>query len=275
MSRILHFVNDSAIFPLLFLIGVLCYLGRRLAPVGSWYHVWGQRLAVGGFIAFIALSCVESRVRDAEDLAPIVLRALCAAGILLGLVWILFPTCAYLYQVLVKRPLTALRQQREKQLRAAQERQQQLDYERRAPEREAARRAAEEQARIERGYQRRRDDARAQCELFFALHAPEIGKRFPRSKFDEFKNQYLTDYRPAEEVEQRAAQLLALMEEHLHKTGGNAGNDGIAKIAQWYFKEKAEVEKLPLSEEEKQDFFAGLEARFSKLQQDYLRSRQP
>ena len=78
--------------------------------------------------------------------------------------------------------------------------------------------------------QRRRADARAACEIFYSLHAPEIGPRFAKDEFATFVARHLGDEHPPEYVERRAEQLLALLKQHLRKVLPPLGTETLDEI---------------------------------------------
>jgi len=97
------------------------------------------------------------------------------------------------------------RERAERERRWAEER-----YAQEAPQRERAERERT-------AAHRRRIDARAACEVFYSLHAPEIGTRFRKEDFTDFVTRHLGDDHPPEYVEHRADQLLKLLRSHLEK----------------------------------------------------------
>lgn len=122
---------------------------------------------------------------------------------------------------------------------------------------------------------RRRADARARCELFFDLHAPEIGARFTKAQFDEYARRHLGEDQGPDYVEKRAGELLDIMQRHLEKTPQAERKKSLADIATWFLEEKGKIEALPMGPDDKNQLVADLEARFTQLQQKYIRSLQP
>jgi hypothetical protein len=187
----------------------------------------------------------------------------------------LLPLTVFLCVHILAPPFGKVRRWRERvsrrrhQRRQEQRRQQeQEEYERQAPHREKAR--CEEAAA-----QKRRADARARCELFYSLHAPEIGVRFPKDRFDDFASRHLGDNHPPEYVEERARQVLDIMQKHLEKIEPPKKALTLADLAVWFLREKAQIDATALGEEDKALLLAQLEERYTKLQEKYLRSVQP
>jgi hypothetical protein len=144
-----------------------------------------------------------------------------------------------------------------------------------AAERERVRREAEAAAPAKAAGQRRREDARARCELLFSLYAPEIGQRFPRALLDDFVRNYMGDERSPETVEQRSEQLQGILLQHLEKSGQSTKRVTLADLAQWFLREKEQIEATPLQDEDRENLLAQLEARFARLQEKYIRGMQP
>lgn len=164
---------------------------------------------------------------------------------------------------------------RERRRRPWEERREQRRYQaerdRQAREKEQAARAAEERAQQTATGQQRRDEARARCEALYRLHAPEIRDRFPKADFDDFVSKYLNDKQGPEDVERRAEQLKAIIEQHRRKIDPPKKKMSLADLAQWFLKEKAEIDAVPLSDEDKEALVAQLEARYAKLQEKHIR----
>jgi hypothetical protein len=123
--------------------------------------------------------------------------------------------------------------------------------------------------------QKRRADARTRCELYYNLHAPELSKRFTHGQFTDYWNRHFGDEHPPEYVEERSRQLLDIMQKHLEKAGHTEQKKSLADIAQWFLEEKTKIDALPLNPEDKEQMIADLEARFTQLQQKYIRSMNP
>ena len=62
--------------------------------------------------------------------------------------------------------------------------------------------------------QRRRDRTRLQIEMAYVLALPQIGDRFPRTKFDDFVRRYLGDHLQPDDMEENARQLQEILQEH-------------------------------------------------------------
>jgi hypothetical protein len=143
--------------------------------------------------------------------------------------------------------------------------------------READRSAREYAARTRErtSAQKRRDDARARCEVFFGLHGPEIGTRFPKAMYDDFARRYLGDDHPPEYVEERAEQLLALLQQHLDKVEPAEKPMDVTELAAWYKRTRAQIEALDLDERTKRMQLAELNARYAELMQEQIQNLHP
>jgi hypothetical protein len=134
-----------------------------------------------------------------------------------------------------------------------------------------AERDAEERARA----QKRREQARAGCEALYALYAPEIKDRFPRADFDAFLKKYLGDQHAPEFVEERAEQLRQIIEQHRQRIEPPKKKMSLAELAEWFLREKRQIDATPLDDEDKEALVAQLEARYAKLQEKHIRSMEP
>jgi hypothetical protein len=130
------------------------------------------------------------------------------------------------------------------------------------PRRQAEQEAAEEASR-------RRENARARCEMFFTLHAPEIGKRFPKTMFDDHLRRYLGDDRSPDDVEARAEQFLDLLRQQLEKVQPSPKFKTLEDIARWFEEQKRQLDALPEGRE-RRALLAMLKERYTELTTQFL-----
>jgi hypothetical protein len=274
--------NGDLCGPLL-LLAVLVGVGGKVVAESPACRRWGVRLAGIVLLASVA-SGLLSRQHDEPQL--LALRALFHAGLVLGASWILLPLIGFFVHHTIVAPWRAVRRfgrevgiaSAARKARLLEERQRKLadaDYLRRAPERERARLEAEALARSRAEAQRRREDARASCQILYALHGPDIVRRFGKETFEEFVRGHMGDDRSPEYVEQRAAQLRELIAQHLEKAGIAQKRPTLASLGLWFFNEKEQIEGSPLGDEDKANLLAHLEERYARLQEKYIRAMRP
>lgn len=140
---------------------------------------------------------------------------------------------------------------------------------------ESARAAAarEQSAAQNRSARQRREAARSRCKIFFTLHAPEIGSRFTRAMYDDYARRFLGDDRPPEDVEERAAQLEAVLLQHLEKVQPAPKFRGLEDIARWFEEQKRQIDALP-DDRMRQTLLATLKARYAELTTRFLEEMQ-
>jgi hypothetical protein len=144
-----------------------------------------------------------------------------------------------------------------------------------AENQEHARREAIEAALNAARHQQRREAARAACEDLYLLHAPEIGERLSREVLADYVRRHMGDDRPAETVEARARQLQEIIRRHLERVEPPPKRMTIAELAEWFLREKRQIDAAPLSPEDREAILAQLEARYAKLQEKHIRSIEP
>jgi hypothetical protein len=192
----------------------------------------------------------------------------------------------FAYQYVIAPPFRMLgrwkRRLSERRARRAEERRQrreQREWERSAPERERAQREADARKQAEATQkadsQRRRSDARANCELLYSHYAPEIGQRFPRSDLDAWINKHMADTEAPAVVEQRAEQLRRLIEYHREQIRPTPRFSNVRELAEWLNKEKAEIESLPVDERIKRTLLANLNERNAELMTQIVSNMEP
>jgi hypothetical protein len=142
--------------------------------------------------------------------------------------------------------------------------------------RDEGRREEERQAaRVRAADQRRRVEARASCELAYSLHASDIKKHFSRSMFDAFLQTYMNDADHPDDVERRGRELQQIIDQHRQKVKPEKHTRTIQDLAEWYLREKARIDALPLDEELKQEHAAALDMRYAELTQELLQRIEP
>jgi len=130
--------------------------------------------------------------------------------------------------------------------------------------------AREKAARDARG----RDDARAQADLFYALHGRTLGKRFPKTTYDDFVERYLGDERPVEDVERRAAQLIEVMQRRLDQCAPQAKESPLDEMLKARREQSERLKREDLPEEWAGTLEAMLEQElFDQLQRRMEESR--
>ncbi|MBW3541539.1 MAG: hypothetical protein KY476_14825 [Planctomycetes bacterium] len=136
-------------------------------------------------------------------------------------------------------------------------------------EREEQNRQACERQRVEGTHQKRREDARARVDLLYSLYAPEISDRFPREDFTAFCNTYLADSKAPEHVEERAAQLTRIIEQHREKVGESQRFKSLTELTAWFDEQKRDIEDCP-DERMRRMLLAQLKERYTELSASIL-----
>jgi len=257
----------------------------RIRPLEERIRNWAIGLGiVSGFVFFFADPFPNRRSSD--DLSSMI-GGSAFLGALAGFAWFfVIASLTFAYQYVIASPFRLLgswkRRLSERRAKQSEERRrlrEQREWERSAPGREradreaAARKQAEETMKGE--AQKRREDARASCELFFGLHAAEIGSRYPRDQFDAFVAKYMTDKHAPEDVERRAEQLQALIEQHRELVKPTPRFATIEELARWFQEQKQRIESLPIEEKAKRTHLVELNQRYSELTSELLQKMKP
>jgi len=154
-------------------------------------------------------------------------------------------------------------------LREAGHRDRLLNEQRRLAQDESQLRA-DLQKRQAAGEQRRRNDARAQCETYFSIFEPELRQRYARSHFELYVRTYMSDALPADEVEARAVQLLEILEQHRAVNQAAEPFDSLEDLAAWYVEQKEKILKLPVEFEYRAEHLARLNSVYAELSERVL-----
>lgn len=286
MQPVLNLLDDSDFLSLGALIGVLCFVGGKMVTPPSRVHAWGLRLAAAAFVAYGIHGYVSLKPDDANTLLSIAFRGLFAAGLVLGISWIVLPILAFVYDntlglvmkklrdffFTIRRKAAERRSRREEDKRR---RQAERVYAQQAPERERARLEAQAQAKRDAEDRRRRADARTDCELMYARLAPDLGDRFTKEMFDDFVKRHLDNDHPADYVEGRAQQLQALLQQHYEKVHPPPKFKNMVEIAAWYEQMQQQIKAQSVDDRAKRAQLAQLNLRYRDLMNDYLENVQP
>lgn len=148
---------------------------------------------------------------------------------------------------------------------------------RRAVGRRAAQELAERQHQTRQfaADRRRREDARAACELLYQLHAHALGTRFPKESFDDYLRRYLSDGHAAEDVERRAAQLQDIIHRHVEGADAPPKHLSIEALNAWYQKTKETIERQSVEKKFRDVQTASLNQRYMQLMQELMEEMKP
>ena len=283
--QLFPFLND-AIDGSTFLLGiVLFFLGVKMVEKDAALHALGKRIALGAFFLFVVLTASDRQPTSAEAWVVILLRSLIFAWIVLGAAWTILPVVAFVYAHTFgalfrsfEESSKAARRRADERKAERERRQRDAEWERTRPqrEREARETAAkvETEAQTKSAAQKRREDARAVCELAYALAAPEIASRFSKQDFAEFATKYMTDRFPPESVEERAEQLRAIIRQHQEKVVPTPKFRSIQELAVWFEQRKAEIDAVS-DARHRATLLVQLKERYSELTSQLLTEMTP
>lgn len=281
MQVVLDVLNGDDLLSLGVLIGILCFVGSKMVAVQSPAYQWGLRLAAGGFVAYCVYGCLTLRAARADSLAAIAFRGLFAAGLVLGVAWVVLPIAGFLYQRSIGacmqrfRAWSAGASARAAQRRTGREqeerrRREEQEYARQAPERERWQRAAEERERLEGEAKKRREDAHFDCELLYSLYARDIGERFTRQMLDQFMEKYMGDAHAPDVVERRAEQLQDILRQHYEQIHPPPKFTSVEQVTAWMQREKSAIEALPVEDRVKRRLLAEVHRQYAEYVSDMM-----
>lgn len=254
---------------------ILLCLGNFVADEQE--RAYGLRIAILIFLAFGILASCYAPPRDAQTALTIAIRSVVAFGLALGFSWIVLPLVLRLSRILSRRLKQSLgatgtwiserRHQAEADRRRWEE-----DEARRlsAPERLRAERAADVAARAQSADQKRRDDARAACEVLFHLHAHALAERLPKATFDDFMKRYMGDSQSAEYVEERGRQLMDLILSHARKVSPHVDGQSLQGVLSEFQGQIDQIQNSALDEEWKVSLIAELQQKFYERLRTHL-----
>jgi hypothetical protein len=279
MNRILTIIDTGDCCSLLFLTAVLVFLGNRLVEGTPRLRLWGQRLAYASLIAYCLYSGVTCPPDTPGACLMIVLRALLAAGLTLGVTWTLLPAFAFLWRVLIEGPRTTARQVAAAARHTASEARARRRNDAEQAERrraDAERYAHESQKESQMAdTHRRRADARARAALSYSLLAPKIGSRFTRQMLDDYIATYMGDEQSPDDVERRGDELLATLNQHLEEEEPTRTALTLEQLQAWFHAEKQRIESSSADACVKRQLVAALNVRYADLASSIMEDLQP
>ena len=155
-------------FTLLCLIAILTIIGSKMTSECFNVRWWGWRAAAVTYVLFACYAVCVLKPTSAADLVHIAFRGLFAAGLTLGLFWILIPLIGVVHRAVLSvaqataaRPTVSTRQQSEAEQRLRDETLRQQADRNARENHEAAR-------KIDAGH--RRDEARMRCLMLYDRH---------------------------------------------------------------------------------------------------------
>ena len=280
MHFIFEAIQNGDFCGLVFFSAIVIFVGDRMINSQPAMRIWGLRITAVAFVGFTVSHISQNGGSTPSDLALAAIIGLLGGIVTLGPVWILLSIVGFLggyYRQAASSASSAAHQrQLEREKKAAEKKrlQEQIDWERNAPERERVRQEESERRKVEAKQnmesQKRRTDARADCEMLFQLYAIDISSRFPREALDEWIKKYMDDDQSPDDVEQRAEQLRKMIIHHREAVKPTPKFNSLSELAVWFQEQRAEIESLPVADRVRRMLFANLNIRNSELMNEFL-----
>ena len=251
------------ILPLMYLIGLTVYFGGswivevlRAGSAHPWFYavrrgVWSLALSVLMSLPLL-MGELPPELQDVGRTISFVMTVL-----FLLPVWFVFLFCCSL-------PFRAYqRRKRQQEAHAAE-----LESARLAllwgEQKAQSDRRQQEQTALTKAAQKRREDARAACDMAYALAAPEIAARFSKQDFEAFVSKYMTDAFPPDQVEERAVQMKAIIRQHQEKIIPAPKFRSMQDLAVWFEQQKSQLEAIS-DDRMRSTLLVQLKERYSEL----------
>ena len=268
--NVFEMIDRDDFFTLACLIAILTSVGTNMANPDV--RQWGKRAAAVAYVLFCVYASCMLNPADAQDCLHIAFRGLFAAGLAMGLTWIILAIGIFAFQYLRTAAktswfsdATAARRQSEAERLSRQEasRQQAENMERERRDNVTRADAA-----------RRRDDARMRCLMLYDRHSTALAERFPRERLQEYFNQYMSDKSSPEVVEERARTLIALIDEWVaqDKTRQKKEFRNLEELAAFFQKQRDEVAGLSYETDIKDSFITNINIQEEQAVRRFLSS---
>ncbi len=268
--NLFEMIDQDDCFTLACLIAILTSVGTNMASPNV--RQWGKRAAaVASVLICIYAGCMLNPT-DAQDCLHIAFRGLFAAGLALGITWIVLSISVFAFQHLrtlvqaswLSRGTIAHRTSGADRLSREEARRQQADN----MERERRDNVKKADAA------RRRDDARMRCLMLYDRHSTTLAERFPRERLQEYFDHYMSDKSPPEVVEERARTLVALIDEWVaqDKTRQKKEFRTLEELAAFFQKQRDEVAGLSYDADIKDSFLTNINIQEEQAVRRFLAS---
>jgi len=281
MTYISNLIHHGDCFSLVVVIAILYGIGTRMVDSHPLLRLWGTRIAVAVFVVFVVADVAEAGSPTAHELLWAVLCALLAAGLAVGPAWIILAIAGFLHGNL-KRAREEARTRADQRRKWKEDRQRQRKARRRQTENQQRepgpeQTSAEEEALrlAEQEVSRRRENARVSCELLYNLYAPDLTDRLPKETFQDFVGKYMGEDQPIDIVEERAAQLQTMIQQHYEQVNPPEKLTDLGRLVRWYEKQKKKIERLNVDPSYKEDYLVQLNERYADLTQRLLEKLEP
>lgn len=224
----------------------------RLQPrIGSFSMAIGL---VSGVVGILFFGQSRSGISGEDLVTGLFTGGLIAMGVYLILTLLVF---AWLYLAMPVFRWLGRRRKRRRDRRAA--RREAKIQRKRDEEWQAAQPAASQAAAAQKKEAQRRDDARFACQVEYDRLAPLLDGRFTSDRLKSYFERYLDESRPAEEVEERADQLKAMMEELAgSRPSRKSATESLKELRQEYSERRSAIEAAGFDEEEAAALIASL-----------------
>ena len=272
MRMIIDLIDDGDFCSLSFLILIVIVAGAAMVNGKEKLHLRGKHAAAAAFVCYAAYGWYIFQPATAEDWIGITIRGAFAAGLVLGLSWIVLAVVVFAYRYTAENPIRTVRnrisrakrqkaeqeeterRQREAEIREQQQREQ-AEREARQREREAKERAAKASEEAE----HKTKFARTECELLYNGYATELESLLPSEEFEHFLKKHLSASQPPERIDRYATLLKKTIQRYLKIAKRRPSSfKNIPEIASHFQDVRKEIDELPYDEETKQTLVAHL-----------------
>ena len=122
---------------------------------------------------------------------------------------------------------------------------------------------------------RKRNDLLFSCELFYSAHAAQLADRFSKKQLDDFIARYCQESVSLEVVQERVGQLVRVLRQSLEAADPPSNQASLRQLADWYARQKREIDELPVDETFREDYLVQLNERYAQLCQKLLEEVSP
>ncbi len=272
MHMILDLIDSGDLCSLTFLILIIIVAGGAMVNSQEKLHLWGKHAAAAAFVYYAAYGWYTFQPATAEDWIGITIRGAFAAGLVLGLSWIVLAIIAFVYRYTAENPIRTARNwmSRGKSRRAQQEeaerRQRGAEIRERQRRDQAGREAAAREraaqaqaAKASQEAQHKSKFARTGCELLYNGYAAELESLLPRKEFERFLKKHLSGSQSPEHIDRYATLLKKTIQRYLKIAKRRPSSfKNIPEIAGHFQDARKEIDELPYDEETKQTLVAHL-----------------
>lgn len=236
------------------------------------------RIALAAFLGYCGYAVITADSFDTEQLPGIALRGLVVVALTLVVAWIVQPVLEF-FRDLLPRPTkddekSSGFQRKLRRTRRDRTMMRQPADTIKSEHQDLVDPVELAESMLQAEAQRRRDKARLNIELAYAMAMPDIAARLPRPAFDELLQRFLGDQVVADDIDENLGQLQLILQQHHKPARPEPEFTDLEDLGRWFLEEQSRIQVLVIDQHFKQSKLAALQQQYMALANKLLHHSQ-